>query len=636
MANQFTYFDNGTFESYGPPYNTQPDPDGANVAIAYGRTIDDKYAGNASLGIYTRSINPPTLGTTVEFPFRRVVTPLVNFPIVLTQGKKYRFTVRVKIDNANPIASNGMVVSLCTPQITSSYLGTQIDTEPDGGRIIKFDPRGSTSNGTPEFTAKFMTVAQIKANPWAMLWIEWIEPASPQPGSAQIPGARFSVVVKINFNGANAAVIGQAPAQSYSAAGKMWIDEGFVDEISTCDLAFGSPSYTKTNETGVGLDDGTVTINATSSFTKSYSKDNITWQVSNLFTGIPVGTTTFYVKDTNPNNCLISVPVTINAFTPAPPPPPPSPSNLEIDAKPVNANNFVSWFPGVGKITFTTSSISNCCWDIPAAYRIRTKGKNNMRHAIIAVNGEELTFYINFDNPINDPEFGSYRLALVTDTGLVQDNIGTLLQDVFADGVTYNIYGSVTLNGVKIDRYYKMVIYNTDTQDIMYASGLIEVMSLGDAKCLSTRLRYRCTINWYGFRYESVTGFFNIHRLRFYRVDEQEELNIVQYRAVSSGQLRNVRADLDRHIALEAYYFDDIAHRATGVFQGHDMIFLNDVAYLLKTPNKRTFDKDKELYKSMLEFYEITFSTRNRYNRLGNITVNSELLLQEFGGRVKL
>lgn len=54
-----------------------------------------------------------------------------------------------------------------------------------------------------------------------------------------------------------------------------------------------------TPETAIGTDDGTVIINATSSFAPiQYSIDNVNWQNSNEFTGLLSGAGTAYVKDT--------------------------------------------------------------------------------------------------------------------------------------------------------------------------------------------------------------------------------------------------------------------------------------------------------------------------------------------------
>jgi hypothetical protein len=407
-----------------------------------------------------------------------------------------------------------------------------------------------------------------------------------------------------------------------------------------CDLTWTGAGYSKTNESGSGLDDGTITGVATSSFLVEYAIQNegtglpdpVVWQSSGLFSGLAPGTYTLFTRDNNPESCELQINgIVIGDFDiPVAP--------MAINATPVNSNNLVPWFAASGHLNFSSESISDCCYDIPAAYRARTRGKNNLRHAFIVCNGEEFTFYMNFDTPINNPDFATWKLALVTEAGLVpgQENIAPLVKHLYPDGVSYNIYAAVTLIGITVDRYYKLVIYNDD-DEILYVSGLLEVLSLADAKCLSTRLRYRASINLYNFNYSTLTTFYNIHRVRLYRVDEQDEATITQYRAVSSGQLRNVHYDADRWIMLEAYFFDDTAHRAIGVLQLHDAIYLNDKGYLVKSPYKRQFDREKTLYKGVIEMYEIAFSTKNRYNRLGGeaIITNSDLILGDDGDRIR-
>jgi len=556
-------------------------------------------------------------------------------PIVLVIGKKYRATCRVKIDGALPIGTNGQKIGLAG-SFTGASTGVLESTEGDGGKVYAMNANG------PIAAHKFkqMTVADILANPWAELFCEWTEP------SGGTPGYRFLLHFFISFpNGSSSfpALLKQAADQGFitDADGKLWIDKIEINEVDECDLEFDSPSYSKTEETAPDADDGTITINATSSFTKQYSLDGVAWQSSNLFTDLAPGFYTIYVKDSNPATCQISqagIQILESEFEePDPPDPEPDPAPLSVDAKPTNANNLVPWYVADGYLNFNSWSVTNCCWDIPAAYRLRSQGKNNLKHALVAVNGEEFTFYINFDTPINDPSFATWKLALVDENGVVNDDVAPLVRDLFDDGVTYNIYAAVTLNGITINKYYKLLIYNGSTFQAHYLSGLIEVLSLDSAKCLSTRLQYRATINLYGFRYESLPDYFNVHRARIYRIDEQAETTLTQYRAVSSGQLRNVHYELDRWIALEAYYFNDIAHRAMDVWQMHDVNIINDVSYLLKTPYKKLFDQALDLYKGRVELFEIAFSTRNRYNRLGDITVieGSDFLLHEDGGRLR-
>jgi hypothetical protein len=70
-------------------------------------------------------------------------------------------------------------------------------------------------------------------------------------------------------------------------------------------------------ESSPGASDAQITVNVTSSYLPiQYSIDNITFQDSKVFTGLPGGLVTVYVNDTNPRDCTatstVTIPVTQN------------------------------------------------------------------------------------------------------------------------------------------------------------------------------------------------------------------------------------------------------------------------------------------------------------------------------------
>jgi hypothetical protein len=84
----------------------------------------------------------------------------------------------------------------------------------------------------------------------------------------------------------------------------------------TCDLVIANVSTI--NASGSGISDGTISIHATTTHVPiQYSIDNVTWQLSNVFTGLPGGGGTAYTKDDL--SCTDSMAYTI-ATTPPPPP----------------------------------------------------------------------------------------------------------------------------------------------------------------------------------------------------------------------------------------------------------------------------------------------------------------------------
>lgn len=99
--------------------------------------------------------------------------------------------------------------------------------------------------------------------------------------------------------------------------GIYFIDTGGHASCSTpCTLEFDDPPLTVTNETGQDLEDGTVTVHATSDDTPlTYSLNDVDYQASNVFSDLAPGNYTVYVKDSNPDQtCKIEIDFTILPF----------------------------------------------------------------------------------------------------------------------------------------------------------------------------------------------------------------------------------------------------------------------------------------------------------------------------------
>jgi hypothetical protein len=86
--------------------------------------------------------------------------------------------------------------------------------------------------------------------------------------------------------------------------------------VVQCDLEI---SYINVDnpESSPGAFDAQITVNATSSYLPiQYSTDNVTFQTSNVFTGLQGGVADVYVKDANPTGCTaiqpVNIPVTKN------------------------------------------------------------------------------------------------------------------------------------------------------------------------------------------------------------------------------------------------------------------------------------------------------------------------------------
>ncbi len=412
----------------------------------------------------------------------------------------------------------------------------------------------------------------------------------------------------------------------------------FMTTVTPCDLTLGSPSHTKTDETAIDADDGTITVNATSSFFIQYSTDNIAFQSSNTFINLAPGTYTVYLKDTN--GCTSNIPnIEIFPFDEPPDPPdPPVGTNLEINLTPVNEFNFITWFNAIGNTTFNTITSINCVNGLPKPYRLNKP--KTINHYPWIVNAEQFSFYINFKSNFSSPNFGSFQLHVIDFYGVVQTNVAPLLRVFDADAVSYFIYANVTLAGLNPGVYrLALVDMSFSPGNILYVSQELKVVTTDQANKKSIRVRFRNSSNVYRFLYESITDFVQQIRLRISVLEENAEGELEQYRAASSGLLRNVNVELDLSVKLEAYYFDDLAHKAMFVFQIDDFIFLNEKAYLVKSLYKPDWgDQSRTTSKGTFEVYDQAFSSSNRYGNTDSIVIvgSDDPLLVGDGGFIKL
>lgn len=607
MANLYTYFDNGSWEGYGsqveysyPSYNDG----GTKYVYTLQRSNEQGATGSYSgkitfLYLYNQS-------TITGFNFALPLRNLSNSngakrPFALVTGKVYEIRAKVFVPSTNPIGTDDLPIVI-----------------------------GPGASSNQQLNMEYTTVGNAKDN-WVEISFRWQESSS----NSSKPVFLFLV------DSLTEELVGgfmPSPQGTLNLNGVMYIDDIILEEITTCDIQLTGFGYSKTDESAADANNGSITVNATSSYILSYSLDNTNFQQSNGFPGLPPGYYTVYIRDTNPEGCTASVDVTIYKYNQQPPPDPPQEGALTIDLTPLNENNFITWFSANGLTNFIGETYINCCSELPNPYR---QCSQSIKHAPVVVSLETFSFYINFKESYSDPDFSGYRLALVGDEGIVQDNIGTLVADYTNDGLTeFNIYCSEVIvnSGIPVG-YYRLAIYRIADNSIVMVSNEIQLMTVSEAKHKTVMLNYRNSFDFYKYYYTHISDFLNKIRLRMYALEENPDGELAQYRAASTGRLRNVSYELDRYVVFETYYFDDLAHRAMMVWQAHDFILINGKFYLPKSLYKVEWNQKRLLNKGKIEMYEQDFSTINRYGKLDNLTIigsEDPLLLGDGGSFIKL
>lgn len=632
MANLYTPYKNGTFEyplSDGfafPNSMVQPYHPTSGVVGAMTLTTEHKITGTRSALVKMiqndSTADPGAQHSKVAImsPFRS--KPPGSNPIVLTVGIKYTIQVDIFIPAGEPIAEDDAILTFSGDEfgIDNAFRNNNASSIQDlGGGKYKF----TTNGGAVEYDG--YKISALKGNTTTIFYT-WIEPAS--------DFAYNTPALSIILTDASGGTSIIPAEQHFLLNGKMFFDNIILDETPVCNLTFNNPAFDKTDET-VALNDGTVTVHATGTGTLQYKLDAGAYQLSSVFTGLAPGTYNIIVKDSTACG-TITIPVTILAYNAPPPPPPPPAGILQMDEQPVNMYNFMSWFPCAGELGFTDGiECINQFWDLPRGYRLNAI---THQHFAVVMQNEDFSFYINFDVACTYPSFTNLKVALITSGGVIKADCGVLKKDANADN-SYNIYATINLDATIPEGVYRLLIYDFVTNNTLYISSGIEVMTENDAKSQTVRIIHRNTYDIYKYYYSRIPDYVNQIRLKMNLADEEPEATISNYRAVSSGRLRNVNIELDKWIQLEAYYFDDLAIRGMYVFQICDTININGKNYILKDIYKTTWVPKLCINKGLISFYEQEFSTANRFGIPGNLTVvgsDDPLLMGDGGGFIKL
>lgn len=647
MANLYTIFANGTFESgtisfslfrFGSP-NVTVGPFSISTDHAHGGTKSAKIT--VTSGFVGGPGTSPASIRSARTQYFRAQPGYGSFNVLpLTAGKKYKLKCWVYVPTVNKIGTDNVLMTFGNLNLGSSSFRYEdlID-----GRVRIYNGVNPPATIGPSFIEAITCKVGDCLDQWKQLEFTFIEST---PGTANMVLELFLYKFNESSIPGDPSTLdlteGGTVTNQIFTGGVMYMDDIEIEEQVECDLALSSPAYSKTDETGVDADNGTITVNATTSNGPlEYSLDGVNFQLSNTFINLAPGVYNVTIRDAVPCSTQI-LGITILEFDAPEPPEPPTGGTLVINAKPITQPNFIGWRAATGPIGFTSISCEGCGWDLANPYRFTPNNglKDKHQHYPVAALNESFTFYINFKTPLSYPNKTSLRLALISHkTGLaINTNLAPLLIDEITS-TTYNIYcEGVTLTAIE-EGIYSLAIYDTITNGVLMTSVPIQVMSADWCKLYTILFEYRNSNNIYGTRYAALPNFLNKQRLKVYRLEFQGEGDLQQYRAVSSGVLRNVDVELDLGMTFEMYWFDDEAHKAAIAWQICNFILLNGEFFLPKVLYKIEWNPSRTLNKGKIEMFEQAFSYANRYDPLNQITIigsEDPLLLGDGGSFIKL
>lgn len=262
-SNLNTYGDNGHFETDRSTWGFG-DPLGKTIT----RSSSQKFAGlYAALSKTTTNFNEPTTGVTCKLPL-----PAGSV------GKKYLIRAKIRTPSAAAFAADAETISIYAP--------------------------GSVYYSVDASLTVTKTILQAKDT--------WVEVSVVIQYISEFFLGYFTFPLHVSG--------------AHTVGGDFYTDEFEVYEVAvtadpppTCTLAIDVAGTVVTNETSAAANDGSISVAITGGTAPiQYSKDNgVTWQTSNLFTGLDSGSYNVKAREQNNTSCVSSAVFTVNATAPS-------------------------------------------------------------------------------------------------------------------------------------------------------------------------------------------------------------------------------------------------------------------------------------------------------------------------------
>jgi hypothetical protein len=186
-------------------------------------------------------------------------------------------------------------------------------------------------------------------------------------------------------------------------------------------------------------------------------------------------------------------------------------------------------------------------------------------YAIPTVYLDEVNYYFNTEDLITDASFSTWRLALLnTSNTIAYDNIATLVQDVIT-GAEFRWYFQWVVPDLAYG-CYRPIIYDSATNNIKFISeALLQVTNQTDQTSI---IKYRNAVNIQSYNYETLTTWYNQHRLWLIKRAPQRAKESIGYN-ITSGTFERVRTVVTKSYEFVTEFLDENASDAFDVATIH-------------------------------------------------------------------
>lgn len=274
-----------------------------------------------------------------------------------------------------------------------------------------------------------------------------------------------------------------------------------------------------------------------------------------------------------------------------------------------NDYNFIQWYKATSVVLDDLPEGVDCCtpsitYDIPNNLVTRP-----WAYSPTAIIGQLTAFYANLDSLINDADFSDWRLGIYNIFGSQEvANASNLFQDSFTGG--FRFYVNSFSFPVLDKGSYRFVIYNTSTEDVKYISNWFNVRESSE-KEKYCYLVYRHSNSLFNFNYTDLNNFYNRIFIDANLIEDQPEIELEPYPAVSTGIVQNPKSYAKQVWTLETGFFDKYARNAMLALSIHNKILINGHTVQVKEAYQTIASRANNTKRGTILFYNQAVSTIN-------------------------
>lgn len=178
---------------------------------------------------------------------------------------------------------------------------------------------------------------------------------------------------------------------------------------------------------------------------------------------------------------------------------------------------------------------------------------------------DEVNYYFNTATLITDASFATWKVALLnSNNDIAYDNITTLTKDIIT-GSSYRWYFTWVVPDLAYG-CYRFVVYDSATNNVKYISE--SYIQITNQSTDTSIIKYRNAVNIQSYNYETLTTWYNQHRLWLIKRAPQRQKESIGYN-LTEGTFERVRTVVTKSYEFVTEFLDENASDAFDVATIH-------------------------------------------------------------------